>query len=116
MQPTKRNKIIFFLFLIILISFVSFATFCYFDTQSKRSDFRIYTICGHIIELRLVTTFPNEGLYVGFDSGDYRFFDLNYWWAYSHLSLIGPEHNVTLTYERNYYSNTRLLNIRETDI
>lgn len=114
MKIERRTLFYTILFIVLIILFLSYASYGYFNYQHKQQDFRTYKISGHIVKLKLITTFPNEGLYVGFDTGDFRFIDINYWWAYSHLSLIQPYNNVTLTYERNYYGNTRLLHIQET--
>ena len=117
MKPEKKKVMfLFILFLIMVCMFTSYAGYNYYDILQKKSDFRTYEISGHIHELILVTDFPNEGLYVGFDNGDYRFIDINYWWAYASLSLIQPQNNVTIEYERNYYSNTRALHIEEVEV
>ena len=112
----KLNKMLSSIFLIIVIIFMLYAGYNYLTYDQDMVTFRTYEISGHIVELKLVTTFPNEGLYVGFDTGDFRFFNLNYWWAYSHLSLIQPWNNVTLTYERNDYGYCRLLHVQETEV
>ena len=109
----KKAMALFILFVIMVAMCVSYAAYNLFDYRHKQSDFRTYEISGHIQELILVTTFPNEGLYVGFDNGEYRFVDINYWWAYASLSIIHPYNNVTITYERNYFGNLRVLHIEE---
>lgn len=110
------QKVLSIVFIVIVVGFVSFGVILYYDIEAKKSTYHAYEISGHINELKLVTTFPNEGLYIGFDNGEYRFVDINYWWSYANLQLIHPNNNVTLTYERNYYGHTRLLHIQEVEI
>ena len=112
----KQVRFFSYLFIILVVMCIGYAMFNYTTHQQQMSNFRTYEISGHIKELILVTTFPNEGLYVGFDTGDFHFINVNYWWAYSHLSLIQPWNNVTLTYERNNYGNCRLLHIQEVGV
>lgn len=109
----KQGMFLFILFVIMVMMCSAYAGYAYLDIMNKKSDFRTYEISGHIHELKLVTTFPNEGLYVGFDNGEFRFIDINYWWSYASLSLIQPNNNVTITYEQNYYGHLRVLHIEE---
>lgn len=109
----KKEMVFFVLFVIFVLATVSYASINYFSYQQKMSAYRTYEISGHLQELKLVTTFPNEGLYVGFDNGEYRFVDSNYWWTYAQLSVIKPWNNVTITYERNDFGNLRVLHIQE---
>lgn len=112
-----RKGLIKILALIFFFTFIiSYAGYNYIDFQIKKNDYKTYKINGHIRELLLVTTFPDEGLYIGFDNGEYRFVDINYWWAYSNLKLIQSQNNVSITYERNYYGNLKVLHIQEVEV
>jgi|GEM_PF-4678939 len=116
MKKISKSVFLFILFVTLVIMFTSYASYNYFDYLNKKSTFRQYEISGHIAELVLVTTFPNEGVYVGFDNGEYKFIDINYWWAYTSLSQIHPNNNVTIEYKQNYYGHIRALHIEEIKI
>lgn len=109
----KRSTLFSIFFIILVFSCLSFAILNYVEYQSKLTTFRHYEMSGHIRELILITTFPDEGLYIGFDNGEFRFIDINYWWTYTALKLVQPQNNVTLSYERNDLGNLRVTHIQE---
>jgi len=108
-----KRELILPIFIVIFSIITAYAVNNFIEGNERKNTFRTYEISGHIAELKLVTTFPNEGLYVGFDNGKFRFININYWWSYATLSIIQPQNNVTITYERNYYSDIRVLHIEE---
>lgn len=109
----NRTKVLFYTFVSFVIIIILYSLYGYINYQVKKSDFTTYEITGRIKKLLLVTTFPNEGLYIGFDNGEYRFVNINYWWTYANLDLIKSYNNVTITYERNYFGDLRVLHIKE---
>jgi hypothetical protein len=83
------------------------------DITTKQSSWQTKEITGQIRELKLITTFPDEGLLICFIDGNYTFIDVNYYWTYSHLLPINSANSVKLTYATNGAGQTKTLSIKE---
>ena len=103
---TKKGMVLF-----ALVMFVSFVILGASVTLYQAMDFREHTVSGHMSEIILYNTFPNNECYVKFDNGEYLVINTNYFYAYTILSQVNPNSNVTITYERNSNMVTRVTEI-----
>lgn len=109
----KKHNIFLAIFIIIVLCFVGAAGLILNDVLTKESNWREKTIEGYLRDVQLITTFPNEGLYIMFMDGDYLFVTENYFWTNAQLHNIDPTNKVNITYEINGYSNVRVTHIQE---
>ena len=109
----KAHNVILLIIIIFVASFFIFAGYILNDITTKESSWRTKHIKGEIQELRLITTFPDEGLLICFKDGNFTFVNTNYYWTYAQLQTIHPGNSVNITYEINGMGSVRVLKIKE---
>ena len=109
----KKDKIVLMIIIIFIMIFGGIAYWILNDITTKESTWQTKYIEGSIKELKLITTFPDEGCLVVFKDGNYSFINDNYMWAYAHLSVIDSWNAVNITYKVNGMGQTKAINIRE---
>jgi len=93
--------------------FIGLALWVAVDVISKETTWKEKEIIGYLRDVQLITTFPNEGVYIMFMDGDFLFVNVNYFWTYSQLHTIDPTNQVKITYEINGMSRVRATHIQE---
>ena len=112
----KRERVFFTIFMIFLGICITLACYVMLSDIIKRDAWETKTVEGHISQLILFNDFPQLQTYVGFTSGDYLVVTHNYFWAYSHLSQIGEENDVNITYQQNALYHKRIIKIEEIEV
>jgi hypothetical protein len=109
----KKHNIILAILIIFVLTFFGIAGWIANDITTKESSWREKEITGYLRDVQLITTFPNEGVYVMFMDGDFLFVNVNYFWTYSQLHTIDPTNEVKITYEINGMSSVKVTHIQE---
>jgi len=112
----EKSKIVLIVIIAFVLTFFCIAIYVFSDITTKQSTWRTKYVEGQIKELKLITTFPDEGCLVCFTDGNFTFVDTNYYWTYAQLSVIQSWNKVNITYEINENSNVRVLHIQEIPI
>jgi hypothetical protein len=109
----KKHNITLIIFLTLVLSILGSCFWIFNDITTKESTWREKEITGYLRDVQLITTFPNEGVYIMFMDGNFTFVTENYFWTYSQLHTIDPTNQVKITYEINGMSRVRVTHIQE---
>jgi len=106
-------KIVKWILIAFVVTTISCCIYTLNDVTTKSSNWETKEITGQIRELKLITTFPDEGLLICFIDGNFTFIDINYYWTYSHLLPINSNNSVKLTFATNGAGQTKVISIQE---
>lgn len=111
----KKDRIVLILLISFILTTIGACGWIVNDITTKESTWREKTIEGYLRDVQLITTFPNEGLYIMFMDGDFLFVTENYFWTNSQLHNIDPTNKVNITYDINGWGSIRVTHIQEVE-